>query len=316
MPQSAEAPAPQLGGLRRRPRTARASLALLDVRLLTSCERVHSRLTSTEGGSLSYQEIIYTKQSKIAEITFNRPDHLNALTQSMRGEILDATRDASADDDIRVLVFKGAGRGFCAGADLAAGGRGRGDGSAEPNSGLPRDGFQEAFARIMWDMPKPAVASINGPAAGLGFGMALSCDIRIASTQGKFASAFSRISLVPEACMTFYLPRIVGLARAAEILYTGRQVWAEEALGMGLVNQVVEPEALEGAVADMARTLADAAPIAIQLTRRELYRGLEGTFGSQLEMELFHQKFAGRSQDAAEGPRAFMEKRAPEFQGR
>ncbi len=116
--------------------------------------------------------------------------------------------------------------------------------------------------------------------------------------------------------MTFYLPRIVGLARAAEILYTGRQVWAEEALGMGLVNQVVAPEELDNAVDSMAQTLADAAPIAIQLTRRELYRGLESTFDSQLEMELFHQKFAGRSSDAREGPLAFIEKRQPDFQGR
>lgn len=263
---------------------------------------------------MSYEEILYEKKDRIATITFNRPDNLNALTQNMRVEILDATKDASDDDEVRVLVLKGAGRGFCAGADLAAGGR-RADPEA-PNSKLPRDGFQEAFARVMWDMPKPAIAAINGPAAGLGFGMALACDMRIASTQGKFASAFSRISLVPEACMTFYLPRIVGLARAAEILYTGRQVWAEEALGMGLVNQVVEPDALAGAVDDMARTLAEAAPIAIQLTRRELYRGLEGTFGSQLEMELFHQKWAGQSLDAREGPQAFMEKRAPDFQGR
>jgi 2-(1,2-epoxy-1,2-dihydrophenyl)acetyl-CoA isomerase len=266
---------------------------------------------------MEYGEIFYTKDNQVATITFNRPERLNALTQNMRVEILEATRDASGDDDIRVLVFKGAGKGFCAGADLSSTGRARSKAEEpEPNSQLPRDGFQEAFARVMWDMPKPAVASINGAAAGLGFGMALSCDIRIASTAGKFASAFSRISLVPEACMTFYLPRIVGLARAAEILYTGRQVWAEEALGMGLVNQVVEPEALDDAVDAMARTLADAAPIAIQLTRRELYRGLEGTFGSQLEMELFHQKFAGRSLDAREGPQAFMEKRAPEFRGR
>ena len=270
---------------------------------------------------LVYDEIVYTKDNKVATITFNRPDRLNALTQNMRVEILDATKDASRDDDVRVLVFKGAGKGFCAGADLASSARVSGNEKGkekgpEPNSHLPRDGFQEAFARVMWDMPKPAVASINGAAAGLGFGMALSCDIRIASTAGKFASAFSRISLVPEACMTFYLPRIVGLARAAEILYTGRQVWADEALTMGLVNQVVEPDALDDAVDAMARTLADAAPIAIQLTRRELYRGLESTFSSQLEMELFHQKFAGRSLDAREGPQAFMEKRAPDFQGR
>lgn len=267
---------------------------------------------------MAYDEIVYTKENKVATITFNRPDRLNALTQNMRVEILDATKDASSDDDVRVLVFKGAGKGFCAGADLGASTRAPGNdkGDPEPNSQLPRDGFQESFARVMWDLPKPAVASINGAAAGLGFGMALSCDIRIASTVGKFASAFSRISLVPEACMTFYLPRIVGLARAAEILYTGRQVWADEALNMGLVNQVVEPDALDDAVATMARTLADAAPIAIQLTRRELYRGLESTFSSQLEMELFHQKFAGRSLDAREGPQAFMEKRAPDFQGR
>ena len=265
---------------------------------------------------MSYQEIIYEKDANIATITFNRPDNLNALTQSMRGEILEATKDASADDDVRVVVFKGAGRGFCAGADLAQGGRGAASDEPAPNSGLPRDKFQEAFARVMWDMPKPAIASINGPAAGLGFAMSLTCDMRIASTAGKFACAFTRISLVPEACMTFYLPRIVGLARAAEILYTGRQVWAEEALGMGLVNQVVEPDELDNAVHAMAETLAKAAPIAVQLTRRELYRGLEGTFGGQLEMELYHQQFAGRSEDAREGPRAFMEKREPDFQGR
>ena len=251
---------------------------------------------------MNYQEILYAKTDRIATITFNRPERLNALTQPMRAEILDAIKDASNDDEMRVVVFKGAGKGFCAGADLGP----APDSTAKPdepgpNSGLPRDGFQEAFARVMWDMPKPALASINGAAAGLGFCMALSCDLRIASSAGKFASAFSRISLVPEACMTFYLPRIVGLARAAEILYTGRQVWAEEALSMGLVNQVVEPDELEGAVNNMAETLANAAPIAIQLTRRELYRGLEGTFGSQLEMELFHQKFASRSQDAREG---------------
>ena len=258
---------------------------------------------------MEHREVLYSKGDGIATITFNRPERLNALTQSMRSQILDAVRDASADDDMRVVVFKGAGKGFCAGADLAARAA-SGGGSDAPNSGLPRDGFQETFARLMWDLPKPAVASINGAAAGLGFGMALTCDIRIASTAGKFAAAFSRISLVPEACMTFYLPR------AAEILYTGRQVGAEEAFSMGLVNQVVEPDELEVAVGNMARSLADAAPIAIQLTRRELYRGLEGTFDGQLEMELFHQKFAGRTLDAREGPRAFMEKRAPDFQGR
>ncbi len=266
---------------------------------------------------MGFKEIIYTKADGIATITFNRPDRLNALTQSMRIEILDAIGDASADDGVRVVVFEGAGKAFCAGADLGPQpNQTRAKPAETRNSGLPRDGFQETFARIMWDLPKPAVASIGGAAAGLGFGMALTCDLRIASTEGKFAAAFSRISLVPEACMTYYLPRIVGLARAADILYTGRQVWAEEALSMGLVNQVVDPDALDDAVQNMARTLADAAPIAIQLTRRELYRGLEGTFNSQLEMELFHQKFAGRSQDAREGPRAFIEKRAPDFQGR
>jgi 2-(1,2-epoxy-1,2-dihydrophenyl)acetyl-CoA isomerase len=268
---------------------------------------------------MDYQEILYAKDNAIATITFNRPDRLNALTQHMRVEILDAVQDASADDAIRVVVFKGAGRGFCAGADLSptpGSAKAGSTGEPEPNSLLPRDGFQEKFARVMWDMPKPAVASINGAAAGLGFGMALTCDIRIASDVGKFAAAFSRISLVPEACMTFYLPRIVGLARAAEILYTGRQVGADEAYAMGLVNQVVPPEQLDDAVGTMAQTLANAAPIAIQLTRRELFRGLEGTFDSQLEMELYHQKFAGRSLDAREGPKAFIEKRQPDFQGR
>lgn len=264
---------------------------------------------------MDFSEILYDKSDHIATITFNRPDRLNALTQSMRQEILRAARDASDDDDVRVLLLKGAGAGFCAGADLGAPRRSHAAAESTPNSRLPRDGFQETFARLMWDLPKPAIASINGAAAGLGFAMALTCDMRVASTNGKFAAAFSRISLVPEACMTFYLPRIVGLARAADILYTGRQVYAEEAMEMGLVNRVVQPEALESATDELAQTLARAAPIAVQLTRRELYRGLEGTFDSQLEMELFHQKFANQSSDAREGPRAFMEKRAPDFQG-
>ena len=265
---------------------------------------------------MSYQDIIYDKSERIATLTFNRPDRLNAITNIMRSEILEAIKDASEDDNIRVVVVKGAGKGFCAGADLAGGGKQSQAHEPAPNSRLPRDSFQEAFARIMWDMPKPAIASINGAAAGLGFGMALTCDIRISSSLGKFASAFSRISLVPEACMTFYLPRIIGLARSAEILYTGRQVLADEALSIGLVNQVVPPEELDEAVNTMAVTLANAAPIAIQLTRRELYRGLEGTFDGQLEMELYHQKFLQGSMDSKEGPRAFMEKREPDFQGR
>ena len=264
---------------------------------------------------MSYQDILYEKNDRIATLTFNRPDRLNAITNVMRSEILESMRDASSDDDMRVVVLKGAGKGFCAGADLG-GERQQNEAEPPPNSRLPRDSFQEAFARIMWDMPKPAIASINGAAAGLGFGMALTCDIRIASSLGKFASAFSRISLVPEACMTFYLPRIVGLARAAEILYTGRQVQADEALSVGLVNQVVPPEELNDAVTQMANTLANAAPIAIQLTRRELYRGLEGTFDGQLEMELYHQRFVQGSRDSKEGPRAFMEKREPNFEGR
>ncbi len=265
---------------------------------------------------MSYQDILYEKTDRIATLTFNRPDRLNAITNVMRSEILEAIKDASADDDMRVVVLKGAGKGFCAGADLGSGPKTTKQQAPAPNSRLPRDSFQETFARIMWDMPKPAIASINGAAAGLGFGMALTCDIRIASSLGKFASAFSRISLVPEACMTFYLPRIVGLARAAEILYTGRQVQADEALSIGLVNQVVSPEELDEGVANMADALANAAPIAIQLTRRELYRGLEGTFDGQLEMELYHQRFIQGSEDSKEGPRAFMEKRAPNFEGR
>ena len=152
---------------------------------------------------MSYQDIIYDKSERVATLTFNRPERLNAITNVMRSEILEAIKDASEDDDIRVVVIKGAGQGFCAGADLAGGGKHSQVDEPAPNSRLPRDSFQEAFARIMWDMPKPAIASINGAAAGLGFGMALTCDIRISSSLGKFASAFSRISLVPEACMTF-----------------------------------------------------------------------------------------------------------------
>ena len=178
----------------------------------------------------------------------------------------------------------------------------------------PRDSLREALCKSHVGYAK-ACDRIDQRALQTGIRMALTCDIRISSSLGKFAAAFSRISLVP-GVMTFYLPRIIGLARSAEILYTGRQVLADEALSIGLVNQVVPPEELDEAVNTMAVTLANAAPIAIQLTRRELYRGLEGTFDGQLEMELYHQKFLQGSMDSKEGPRAFMEKREPDFQGR
>jgi enoyl-CoA hydratase/carnithine racemase len=260
-------------------------------------------------------DIRYEVADRVATVTLNRPDQLNAFTRRMRDELIDAFGRADADDGVRAVIVTGAGRAFCAGADLARGGDtfnyAKGD-----DAGLEdhRDGGGRVSLRI-YASKKPVIAAVNGPAVGVGVTMTLPMDIRIASSAAKFGFVFARRGLVPEACSSWFLPKVVGVSRAAEWLYTGRVFGAEEALAGGLVSRVVAPEALLPAANALAREIADnTSAVAVALSRQMLWR----MAGADHPMEAHKVDSRGilamgASPDVVEGIAAFKEKRAPRF---
>ncbi|HET7875365.1 MAG TPA: crotonase/enoyl-CoA hydratase family protein [Methylomirabilota bacterium] len=265
---------------------------------------------------MSFTEIRYDVSEGVCTLTLNRPAKLNALTRTMLDELLAAFDQADADDAVRAVLVTGAGRAFCAGADLSAGGktfdrvaRGRG----EPE-GEHRDGGGLVTLRI-YDMKKPVIAAINGPAVGFGITMTLPMDIRIASTAVRIGFVFTRRGVVPEACSTWFLPRLVGISRAAEWVYTGRVFTAEEARAGGLVARVVEPERLLPEARELALEIArNTSAISVALSRQLLWRML----GADHPMEAHRldsrcMDWTGRSADASEGVTAFLEKRPARF---
>jgi enoyl-CoA hydratase/carnithine racemase len=261
------------------------------------------------------QEILYDVKDRIATVTLHRPDKLNAFTQRMRDELVQVFGRADNDDDVRVIIVTGAGRAFCAGADLS-GGPATFD-YAKRHDLTPeeqRDGGGRVSLRI-FAMKKPVIAAVNGPAVGVGVTMTLPMDIRIASSAARFGFVFARRGIVPEACSSWFLPKVVGLSRAAEWLYTGRVFDAAEALAGGLVSRVVPPEELLQAATALAREIADnTSAVSVALSRQMLWR----MAGADHPMEAHKVDSRGimamgASPDVAEGIAAFKEKRAPRF---
>jgi 2-(1,2-epoxy-1,2-dihydrophenyl)acetyl-CoA isomerase len=263
-----------------------------------------------------YSDILHElRDDGVLVITFNRPEQLNALGGSLVDEFLDALRKAKFDDDVRAVVVTGAGRGFCAGADLSRG-----------VPGGPRDESRAArLDRMSWpadvilalrDLDKPTIGAINGAAAGAGFGIACAMDVRIASTAARFTTVFIKRGLAPDFAASYHLPRIVGMARAYEMFFTGRFVSAEEAERIGLVNRVVAPDELMPATVAFASELAAGPPMAMTFTRRALQRSLQNTLEQQLEFEWTNQLQASASEDSREGILAWREQRPPRFVGR
>ena len=272
---------------------------------------------------MAFQDIRYEVEDGVLTVTLNRPAKLNALSGMMLAELLEAFERADADDAVRAVIVTGAGRAFCAGADLSRGGKtfdvaaragdraARGDSSpGEPH----RDGGGLVTLRV-YDMKKPVIAAINGPAVGFGVTMTLPMDIRIASSAARIGFVFSRRGVVPEACSTWFLPRLVGMARAAEWVYSGRVFPAEEALAGGLVSRVVEPERLLPAARELALEIArNTSAVSVALARQLMWKLL----GADHPMEAHRldsrcMEFMGRSADAYEGVTAFLEKRPPRF---
>ena len=257
----------------------------------------------------------------ILTITLDRPDKLNAFTGRMMFELIDAFDRADADDDVRVVVVTGAGRGFCAGADLSAGGstfdvgaRGADVGVGGDDDGVNRDGGGRVSLRI-FGCTKPVIAAVNGPAVGVGATMTLPMDIRLASESARFGFVFTRRGVVPEACSSWFLPRVVGIAQAQEWVMTGRVFDAEEALRGGLVRSVHPPDELLPAAYAIAREVVEnTAPVSVALSRQMLWRML----GADHPMEAHKIDSRGivsrgASDDAREGVTSFLEKRPAAF---
>ncbi len=247
----------------------------------------------------------------VATITLDRPERLNAFNGAMHSELIAAFHSADSDDAVRVVVVTGAGRGFCAGADLAGGGS---TFRSQQDPDTYRDGGGQLALEIFRSR-KPVIAAINGPAVGVGITMTLPMDVRIASTTARMGFVFARRGVVPEACSSFFLPRIVGIGQASEWVLTGRVFDAQEALRGGLVSRVVEPDQLLETAYSIAGEIAEnCSPVSVALSRQMLWRQLAGSSpeaGHQIESLGIYSR--GRSRDAAEGVAAFLEKRPANF---
>jgi len=268
---------------------------------------------------MDFEQIIYEKADYIATITLNRPERMNAFTPQMIDEWYQALLDAHTDPDVRVVILTGAGRGFCAGADVS--GRGpignlmQRDRTLVENRNFLRDGVQR-IPRLASIMEKPYIAAVNGAAAGAGMDMASMCDIRFAADSARMGMTYVRMGIIPGDGGAYYLPRIVGMAKALDLIWTGRMIDAQEALQIGYVSAVVPADQLMQYTLDYARKLAKGPAVAIQQAKRLAYRSQDVTLDAALDLASQAMFIAQSTEDAIEGPRSFAEKREPEFKGR
>ena len=267
---------------------------------------------------MSFETITCEVEDGILTLTLNRPEILNAFNREMLAEMLQAFDEADANDDVRAIIVTGAGRGYCAGADLSSGGDTfDADARSDRESGLQPDGGGQLTLRI-YELKKPIIAAINGPAVGVGVTMTLPMDIRIAADTARFGFVFARRGIVPEACSSYFLPRVVGISQALDWCYSGRVFSAEEALAGGLVKAIYPKEALLDAARNIAREIsANTSAISVTLIRQMMWRML----GADHPMEAHKIDsrgvyYTGRSEDAKEGVSAFLEKRDAQFPGR
>lgn len=274
---------------------------------------------------MTYETLDYQVEAGILTLSLNRPDHLNAFTVEMAGELVAAFKRASDDDEVKVVVLTGRGRAFCAGMDLSRQGNVFGlDEQRQPTladmeSLDEMDGVRDTGGTVtlaMYECKKPIIAAINGAAVGIGATMTLAADIRLASEKARFGFVFTKLGIVPEACSTWFLPRIVGMSQALEWAYTGEIFDAAEAMRGGLVRAVYAPEALADEAISLARRIADGgAPVSLALARQMMYRNAAQTHPMDAHkvdsLAMFYTSIA----DGKEGVAAFLEKRDPEFRG-
>ena len=266
---------------------------------------------------MNYEAIILEKSDGIATITLNRPEKLNALNDKMAEELPRAFDEVATDDSVNAVVITGAGRAFCAGADIQERFLGTIEKMKRGEINLALEPtFPDAALPALLRIEKPVIASINGPAAGVGCTLTLACDIRIASENARFGFVFVKRGITAEFGSTYFLPRLIGLGKTLELLLTGRIIDAEEAKEIGLVSQVVPADQLETATRELAKNIAESAPIAVRLTKKGIYQGVDADLSTQMQWEDFAVTMLRQTEDHQEAARAFLEKRQPKFKGR
>jgi 2-(1,2-epoxy-1,2-dihydrophenyl)acetyl-CoA isomerase len=268
---------------------------------------------------MAYETLIVEGRENIMTIRFNRQTQMNAVSPRLTEELLDALLAADRDQDTRALIITGAGDAFCAGLDF-------GEAVSRIDDGRPMLSSQDDMVPpqtgvpwipwVMRQMRKPIIAAINGTALGAGFSIALACDIRIASDRAKMGAAFARLALTPEFGSTYSLPRLIGMGKACELVFTGDIIDAEESKRIGLVNEVVPAAELEDYVHKMARKMAQFSALPIQMAKRALYMGMDADFASQLQFETLAIGTCAQKEDHVEAVRAFLQKRKPVFRDR
>jgi enoyl-CoA hydratase/carnithine racemase len=267
---------------------------------------------------MTYESILYDVTDGVATITLNKPERLNAFDNHMLEEWRAALVESDRSPDVRAVVITGAGRGFCSGMNVSdeAGGRGvlRSQATIAGRRQTLRNSVHP-IPRALIQLEKPYIAAVNGAAAGAGMDMASMADIRFASSNARFGMTYVRMGLIPGDGGCYTLPRIVGTAKALELIWTGQLINAQQALEIGYVNAVYEPEDLMPRVHEFAGRLASGPATAIQLSKKLVYRSLGITFDEHLDMAQLAMTIAQSTEDASEGPRAFVEKREPQFKG-
>ena len=262
-------------------------------------------------------EVLYEVADGIATLTLNRPDRMNAISGPMLMQLSELLLKANADPKVRVVILTGAGRSFCVGLDLVDATQGSGIGSAAsvqaPSVNLD---LRTASPTVLFGMDKPTICALNGAAAGYGLDTALGCDMRIMGESGKLAAAFVKRGVVPESGGTWILPRLLGWAKAAEVIFTGRTLSAAESLELGLANEVVPDAELQARARAVAQEIADNAPLAVQSAKRLLRMGLSEGFNDHVHHVYLQFLQLVRTQDFREGMTSFLEKRPADFQGR
>jgi enoyl-CoA hydratase/carnithine racemase len=257
-------------------------------------------------------EVLVEKAGAVGNIVLNRPERMNAISASMLALLSEKLLELDRDPEVRAIVLSGSGRAFCAGLDLQDASSGSGIGGGELPSNLE---LRDAPPVVLHLMEKPTICALNGGAAGYGMDLALGCDIRVASDRAKLAAAFTRRGVLPESGGTWLLPRLVGWSKAAEIIFTGRTLSAEQCLELGLVSRVVAHDSLNEAVRGLAEEIAANAPLAVQASKRMMRMGLSEEFADHVHHVYLQLMPLFRSKDFREGMRAFLDKRAPEFEG-
>lgn len=266
---------------------------------------------------MTYRHLILDidRDRHVATVTLNKPERLNAIDQDDKTDILEIIETVQADDDVWVVIWTGAGRGFCSGADLQG---------PQPHTDdqdlaalLDEETWVSRQGNALYSIDKPMIAAVNGVAAGAGFSLALCCDMRVGTPHSRFVSVFQERSLPPEGGMSFLLSRIVGLSRAMDLCLTSRRVEADEAFRIGLLDRLVEPEALMTTANELADRMCHLPPAAVRVSKRAIRAGLEASFAAATANETKYGGIARRAKlDAEESRKSFVERRAPHYRGR